>query len=551
MRVTSHVHPTGPDHRARIPANRVVLPALKARSLPALLAQQALERHDHPALRDAVGDLTYGELYLQARQVAAGLRSAGVGQDDPVLVMVGNNRQHVLAWLGISFAGAVEVPVNTAAFGRTLRHVVEDTGATTLILEAPFIDNLAALEGLSKLETVVICGDAEPQYASLSQYRCLRFETLCAHPPLAPEQVQRSGWDAMAIMYTSGTTGPSKGVCITHAHAYTHCAPSDIGGVEPDDVALVSLPLFHIGGQWNGLYQAWIAGATAALLDRFSASRFWEDARRYGATYTTLLGAQASFLMRQPPRDVDTRHAIRHLTMLPLIDNVDAFRERFGIAGVRTGYGISEGSSPIGAGYNQASPGACGWLKPLYEARLVDEFDCEVPCGQVGELVLRSKEPWILMTGYHGLPEKTAEAMRNQWLHTGDLFRQDSSGQFYFTDRAKDSIRRRGENISSYELEREACCHPAVTEAAAVAVKSEHTEEEIMIFAIAKSGMTLLAADLHAFLTARLPRYMAPRYVELVEDLPRTPTNRVQKHLLRAQGVTARTWDAQEHGVGQ
>lgn len=512
-----------------------------------VLERQAAERGNHPALRGEFGELCYSELLLRALKVAGGLRAQGVGTGEPVLLMLDNRLEHVLAWLGINLVGAVEVPVNTACVGNVLAHVVNDSGARIAVVEAKYLPRLQELADRFKdLVTLVVCanpgGDARASAAA--RFRFVDFNQIAQAPEVTPADI--AAWDPMAILYTSGTTGPAKGVRITHAHAYTHCAPVETGGPRADDVVLVSLPLFHIGGQWNGVYQAWIAGATAVLVEKFSASRFWQDAARFGATFTTLLGAQASFLLRQPPAASDRAHGIRRITMLPLVDGIDGFRQRFGIEGVRTGYGITEGSSPIGADFNQVGHGSCGWLKQSFEARIADSQDREVPRGAVGELLLRSRDPWLLMDGYHRLPEKTAEIFRNQWLHTGDLFRQDESGQFFFVDRGKDVIRRRGENISSFEVEREVLAHPAVAEVAAIAVPSEHTEDDLMVIVVLHPDAQLDGATLLAFLEPRMPRYMLPRYVDFVVDLPRTPSNRVQKHLLRERGITSLTWDREQ-----
>ncbi|MDI1240028.1 MAG: AMP-binding protein [Polaromonas sp.] len=310
------------------------------RTLASLLQRMASIQPAHPAVRGNFGEVSYQQLVLRASHIARGLTDMGVARDEPVLLMVGNTIEHVLAWLGISFCGAVEVPVNPAFVGNFLTHVINDSGASTMVTDPEFLPRLQEVADRTPRLKHIVDTTGQGGNASLRT-----LEKSCGEPLI----VDRKPWDLIAIMYRSGTTGPAKGVRITHAHAYKHCLPGGTDGPSSRDVVLVGLPLFHIGGQWAGVYQAWIAGATAALLERFSASRFWHDAAQLQATYTTLLGAQASFLMAQPVQAADTAHAIRRVSMLPLVADLQKFRERFGIDGVRTGYGMSEASSPIGA----------------------------------------------------------------------------------------------------------------------------------------------------------------------------------------------------------
>jgi crotonobetaine/carnitine-CoA ligase len=229
--------------------------------------------------------------------------------------------------------------------------------------------------------------------------------------------------------------------------------------------------------------------------------------------------------------------------MVPVMAQLDAFKARFGITAVATGYGLTEGSTIIRAPVGHAEPGPAGWLRPDFEARLVDEHDIEVAPGDVGELVVRSRDPWSVMDGYHQMPEATVAAWRNQWLHTGDAFRCDASGRWTFIDRLKDAVRRRGENVSSFEVESEINAHPAVLESAVIAVPSEHSEDEIMACVVLRPGQALSAAALLDFLDPRMPYFMVPRYLEFFDQLPKTPTEKIQKQLLRTRGLTPETHD--------
>jgi crotonobetaine/carnitine-CoA ligase len=264
---------------------------------------------------------------------------------------------------------------------------------------------------------------------------------------------------------------------------------------------------------------------------RFSVSEFWQDCAAERVTVTFLLGAMAQFLRSRDaavPPGVELDRAL----VVPLIGGLEEFRRRFGIR-VTTCYGSTETGVPIVAGFDVSDRCVAGRAAPGYELRLVDERDEEVPVGEVGELVLRTAEPWTTMIGYHDDDEATARAFRNQWLHSGDAMRRDADGVFYFVDRLKDAIRRRGENISSFDVEREVNAFPGVVESAAFAVPSSHTEDEVAVCVVAAPGVTVDAEELHAFLERRLPRFMLPSAVEVVQELPKTLTGKVKKYELR------------------
>jgi crotonobetaine/carnitine-CoA ligase len=315
----------------------------------------------------------------------------------------------------------------------------------------------------------------------------------------------------------------------------------------PDDRYLVNLPLFHVGGT-GAVYVPLIRGGSCAIVDSFDTRAFWPTVRRTQSTIVTLLGVMASFVAKQPPSPDDRNHTLRSVMMVPLAEDADAFSKRFG-CDVYTVFNMSETSCPIVSGPNPSPLGTCGRPRPGAEARIVDENDCEVPPGTVGELILRTDRPWAMNHGYLNNPEATAKAWRNGWFHTGDAFRVDEAGNFFFVDRMKDAIRRRGENISSFEVEAEVCAHPAVKEAAAVAVPSEHAEDEVLVAVSLAAGATLDPAELIRFLIPRMAHFMVPRYVRVLAELPRTPTQKVQKHVLRAEGVTADTFDREAAGI--
>jgi carnitine-CoA ligase len=476
------------------------------------------------AIRFEAADYTYADLWSRARKAARVLREAGVKQGDAVLVMQENTIRFVDAWLGIALLGAIQVPVNTEYRGEILRHQVKNSGARLMLIEAPFVERLDALGddrgAVEKL--LVVEGDGGWENA---------FERAAELPEADLPEVHEH--DIVAIMYTSGTTGPSKGVRVAHAHAYMY---ANLAGqtleLAPDDVYYAPLPLFHIAGQWALVYASLQVGATAIVRRRFSATEFWSVVRETGTTVSFLLGAMANFLARQEPRPDDADNPLDRILLVPLVADLEDFRRRFGVR-IGTCYGSTEVSVPLIAQFGVTDPTVAGRPVAGFQLRIVDEQDREVPVGQVGELVIRTAEPWIIATGYHNSPEATLSAWRNLWLHSGDAFRRDADDNYYFVDRIKDYIRRRGENISSFEVEREVNTFPAVLESAAVAVPSPHTEDDLKVAVVPKPGMTIDPEELREYLRARVPKFMVPDIVEVLAELPKTPTGKIQKHLLR------------------
>jgi carnitine-CoA ligase len=479
------------------------------RTVASVLDEGADRYGDEPAVRLEGATVTYRELRERALRFAGGLRRLGLEPGDRLLLMLGNSLEFVDAWLGCALAGVVEVPVHVAYRGELLRHVVEHSTATTMLLEEEFAPRVEELD----LPVRIVLPDEWPAQ---------RVDDL-------PQPAES---DPIAVMYTSGTTGPQKGVLVSQRHAYEYAnAVCRLLELRPGDRYYAPLPLFHIAGQWAVVYACLQRGATAAVRRRFSVSEFWSDCAAEGVTATFLLGAMAQFLYGRgddPPPEVRLERAL----VVPLLDDLDGFRRRFGVR-VTTCYGSTETGVPIVAGFDVADPAVAGKAAPGYELRIVDERDEEVPVGETGELVLRTAEPWTTMIGYHGDDEATARAFRNLWLHSGDAFRRDADGTYYFVDRLKDAIRRRGENISSFDVEREVNAHPAVAESAAFAVPSPHTEDEVAVCVVAKEGAELDVNELRAFLERRLPRFMLPAYVEVLPELPKTMTGKVKKYELR------------------
>ena len=459
--------------------------------LGAVLARQGQALHDKPFVQfQDDPPLTFGDMDTRANRVANALAAIGVQRNERVLLMMRNSVEFLDAWFGINRLGAVMVPINTAYKGGFLEHVI----------------NNAAINGRAR------------------------------------------------VMYTSGTTGPSKGVLMPHAHLYLYGhAKIEAIRLTPDDVYYCCMPLFHANALLMQVYSTLIVGCRLVIARSFSASRWLDDVRRCGATVTNTLGVMTEFIYRQPPRAEDSDHRLRVIVAVPIAPEWgEAFQQRFNTKLLEL-YGMTECNIPTYMPFDEPlRDHSCGKvLDEWFEMAIVDpDTDEELPPNTVGEMVVRPKEPWAFMAGYHAMPEKTVEAWRNFWFHTGDAGTCDEEGYFYFMDRMKDCIRRRGENISSYEIEQVLNDHPAVAESAAVAVKSSIAggEDEVKACVLLRPETQLQPEDLLDYCQERMPYFAVPRYVEFVSDMPKTPTEKLRKHILREAGITPKTWDREAAG---
>jgi len=543
------------------PASARVEPLPPAERTLAAMLRRGAERHgDRPLL--TFGDATWshrGLLRLVAAR-AQGLRAAGVAPGDRVALMLSNRIELLEAFLACGWLGAAAVPINTAAMGPQIGYLLKDSGARLLAIEGGFAERLASAGlGETAVETIWVVDESA---AGEGRADAMRFEGIAcgawpplpaqgatadpvpaAEPPILPS-------DTLAILYTSGTTGPAKGVLCPHAQYHwwgVHSA--EILGVGAGDVLCTTLPLFHINAL-NTFAQASLAGARVVFEPRFSASAFWATMRSRKATVVYLLGAMVPILLAQPPSAAEREHHVR-IGLGPGVpaSAAAAFRERSGVP-LLEGYGSTETNFVIASAPDRSRPGCMGWLRPGFEACVVDAHDVALPPGEAGELLLRAAEPFAFASGYFGKPEATVAAWRNLWFHTGDRVVREADGAFRFVDRLKDAIRRRGENISSYDVEQVLQSHPAVAAVAVYPVRSELAEDEVMAAVVAREGGAIDPAELVAFCRTRLPYFAIPRYVELVADLPRTENGKVQKFRLRERGVTPAAWDRQAGAEG-
>jgi carnitine-CoA ligase len=484
--------------------------------------------------------------YARTKDIAVGtanaLRALGVRQGDRVLVWLPNSADCLRVWFGLNYLGAVFVPINLAYKGNLLEHVVGLSEARLAIVHADLQKRLNDIDRKTLREAVVIGGDAGP------------IDGLDVHPAdalepvdLSPVELERdiAPWDLQSVIFTSGTTGPSKGVLSSYVHLYHMAASAPF--LDADDRYMINLPMFHSGGVMP-VTAMLVHGGSIAMVDAFDTDTFWSTIRERGITTSILLGVMGGFLLKRPPSPDDRNHTLRTCTYVPLNDTAPQFHARFG-TDIHTHFNMTEISMPIVSEPNPTALGSAGRPRDGVDVRIVDENDCEVPVGEVGEMVVRTDCPWAMNHGYAGAPEATAAAWRNGWFHTGDGFRRDAEGNFFFVDRLKDAIRRRGENISSFEVESEILSYPSVREAAAVAVKSEVAEDEVMVVLALKPGEAFDPADLIEFLRPRMAHFMIPRFVRIVESLPRTPTSKIEKMKLRAEGLTGDTWDREKAGI--
>ena len=490
------------------------------------LRERAAATPDRVFCRAGTDSLTYLQLWSEVRRVAGGLQAIGVGRGTRVALVMDNGPRFLVTWFALALVGAVEVPVNTAFHGESLRYVLEQSGCAAVVLDDRYADRVAAV---APSHLPLICDAAEGAVATWTELDG------------DPDESFDGTTEPAAIMYTSGTTGRSKGVVLSHRY-FLLMAAANIRTMRlgEDDVYYTCLPLFHGMAQLSGTMAPLLAGAELVVAPKFSASRFWADCRRYGVTGFGSIAAMTSMLYNRPADPGDRDHRVRFAFAVAVPAAIErGFEERFGVRLVN-GYGITEAGQVTYQPYDAPRPGSAGTPVGLYDLEIHDPHDRPLGPGEPGEIVVRPKLNSAMMAGYHGLPEATVEAFRNLWLHTGDLGYRDADGYLYFVDRGKDAIRRRGENISSVEVEEAVLRHPGVAEVAAYPVPSELGEDEVMI-AVVRADEALTAAEVARHCAAGLPRFAVPAYIRFVPALPHTPTAKVEKYRLRAEGVTADT----------
>ncbi len=506
--------------------------------------EQAIRHHvaAHPGdvwLKWKDGGYTYGEVLSHTQRAANGLVALGVKPGERVAIMMGNRPEFLWVHFAINFIGAHSVPINTSQRGATLQHILANSDSVAVVFENGLRDAVMSVKDkVPTLRTTVVADGPAGSGVDLT------LDKLFDHPDREPQIEVATPSAAVGMMYTSGTTGPPKGVVATGYDMAPLQTVFGAIGVKPGETMYTALPLFHGNALLISAIGSISLGAKLALAEKFSASRFWDDCRKYDAVEFNTLGGMISILMKQPPKPNDRDNPVRVVLSAACPGNVwREFEQRFDVRLVEF-YGMVD--SP---GFLLNDVGRVGSMgKPIggVDFRVVDDDEKPLPAGKVGELVFR--HPMGPLTLYYKLPEATAEAYRSGWFHSGDLAEYDKEGFYYFRGRKKASMRRRGENISAWEIESVLNEHPSVLESAAYAVPSELGEDEVMVAVVTRPGEKLAPTDLLDFCHGRMAHYAVPRYVDFVDDIPKTGTQRVQYGVLRERGITATAWDREKAG---
>lgn len=503
----------------------------------ATLERAAAAHPDRDFLRFREGAVSYANFAEGARDYAARFARFGVRQGDVAPTFFPNGLPAAATGFALMRLGAVWAPINTEFRGEQLVRALNMTGASVIVVDQPYLETIVSvLPALEHVRSVIVHGCDAPQ--AMGEVRFARLEQLPGGP--APSIANVSRADVAMIQFTSGSTGVSKAVQLSHGYLVGQARlTSKYFDLKAGDVVYCPFPLYHWDATIGTVMGALVRGATAALADRFSVSRFWDDVRAFEATMFDFMGATLTFLFERPPTVQDRDHKVRLAWGLPMPEFRAAFEERFGFP-LLEGYGSTEGGVCVFQKLSESYPkGSCGRLAPEFELKLVDDDDEPVAVGEVGEIVTRPHDRTLMMNGYLNMPEVNAELIRDGWYHTGDLGRLDADGNLYFAGRKKDIIRRRGENISALEIEREVASHPAVIEAAAFGVPSPFTEEDVAVAIVVRPGAQLSEDELRSYCEGRMARYMAPRHIFIVDALPKTPTEKVAKAELKRQFADA------------
>jgi crotonobetaine/carnitine-CoA ligase len=496
---------------------------------------------------------TFATFIGVSAQLANALRACGVGRGSCVAILCPTGLPHLHAWLACGLLGATEVPINPVLRGGALEHVLRTTKPAVALVDRGLLPHLLEAEqAVGCLTHVILVGSGEPADLAGRDVTLLHYDdVLRSQSPKIPD-AQVSTADIGSVMFTSGTTGPAKGATMPNGQlCLLALQAQEAMQIRGDDVFYCAHPLNHIAGKYMGIFATFAAGGRVVLDERFEAANWLNRVRASEATLSIAHGPMIEMIAAQPPRPEDSQHALRRLMCCPMPKHLAVdFEARFALRGVEM-WGMTEVACPAWTSLNGPRvEGSCGRpLRDYYDLRIVDpETDEELPSGTVGEIVVRPRFPFTTMQGYLGMPNETLDAWRNLWFHTGDAAYLDADDNLFFVDRLKDRIRRRAENISAYDIEIAALAFPPVREAAAVGVPSGFEGDDDIKLCIVPDGPVELA-ELLAFLAGRLPPFMVPRYIEVLDALPRTPTNKVRKRDLSSAGITAATWDRSKGNI--
>ena len=524
-------------------------PADLPQEVAAILEHRAAESPERVFFLMSDVTETFGSCNEKANRFAHGLSRLGVGQRDMVALMMPNIPEHLTARFAVNKLGAIEVSINATFRGPGLVHMLNLCEAQVLVVDESYLDQVTEIaDALVSLKTVIVRGESPASIHTLG-WSLVAFDEVPSSDTTNPAR-QVDGHDTAMVLYTSGTTGPSKGCVFPHRWMiHTAEVMCEYYRITAEDTIYTAFPLFHSNATVCAVMPALLSGGRAAIGKRFSASRHWDEIRRFGATIMDFMGATLAILWKNPPQPNDADNPVRVAWGVPRPEFADGFEKRFGLQVVEV-YGLTDVGLIAMCPLNEPHrPGACG--KPVessYEVKIFDDHDHALSTGERGEIVVRPQQPSVMLDGYLKMPEATLNTLRNLWFHTGDIGFMDEAGYLHFVERKKDSIRRRGQNISAFELEEAVNLHPTVLESAAIGVPSALTEEDVMLWVVPQPGQSLSPEELIEHCETNVARHMVPRYVEIVDDLPRTPTEKVEKYRLKEIGVRATTWDREAEG---
>ena len=511
-----------------------------------VLSERAKEQGDKVILLFEEQRITYAQLNERVNRVAGGLLGLGVAPAEGVAIMMPNRPEWLYVFFATQKLGTCAVPINIALKGEGLAYLLNHSEARSIVIAWDLLENLAAIRAslAAAIRVIVDTTEAPPGFRLPAGAVALDALMKAAPAPVATAEpaVEIDPQAPAVMMYTSGTTGLPKAVVMRY-RALSGPMLEFGAFYRDDDVLYTCLPLFHANALFLTAVRALVSGRTLALSRRFSASRFWDEIRHYGATTFNALGAMIPILLKQPPRLDDADNPVR-LVMSAATPAWawEQFEKRFNLV-IWEGYGAVDGGGFSLLNLGTSPKGSMGKPPPGTEARVVDDQDKEVPAGEVGELVFKVDDPEARRVEYLKNQKSSDAKVRNGWFHTGDLAWRDPEGNFYFADRKTDSMRRRGENISSFEVEKIVNQHPTVLECGAFGVPSDLGEDDVMVAIVFKPGQSATPQELARFCSERMASFTVPRYFDFRERLPKTETHRIQKAQLKQQGITPTTWD--------
>ena len=525
--------------------------AQQDRVLSSIIEDKARQHPNHVVFQFRDEPITFEQLNHNINKAANGFTAMGIKHGDKVALMLPNSAEFLYAWFGLNKIGAVEVPINVALKGTGLVHQIVQSDCMVLVADAKFLDRLDPIsDDLTTVKHAVFYNTPEGQ--SLPTWKSIEsstFAELMDHSSDSPNVIVHFT-DMASILYTSGTTGVSKGVMISHNYWYDIWSQSvKYSQYTEDDVLYTGLPFFHGNAQGITIGPAILADAKAVIVDRFSASSLWDDCRKWECTEANYIGGIIPILMKAAEGASDGDNPLRLMVGAAAPVNIwHDFESRFNTKLLEV-YGMTECYCCLANPIDEVRPGSCGKAITGWDVKIIDDNGTQAGPMELGEFVARPQSMNVGTSGYYKMPEKSLELFENMWINTGDLGRMDEDGYFYFVDRKKQALRRRGENISSFEVEAVINANPAVLESCIVGVPSDVGEEDVKAVIVLQEGQTLTEKEVIDWCMPRMAYFCIPRYIAFRTSLPKTPSERVEKYKLKVEGVTADCWDFEDSGI--